>query len=136
MSNDNIVTAPAYFKDNLIKSLSPLINEKVRVELKNNHVIYGNLQKVTDFTKMNINLYNVVLTTPKETTKLKNIAIRGNHIRTMIIPDLIDLNDLKRLGKPYSIKLDFNKKRSMIDYGDDYTTENGEKINLKRRKLK
>ncbi|KAL6926789.1 hypothetical protein ACO0SA_004895 [Hanseniaspora valbyensis] len=136
MSNDNIVTAPAYFKDNLIKSLSPLINEKVRVELKNNHVIYGNLQKVTDFTKMNINLYNVVLTTPKETTKLKNIAIRGNHIRTMIIPDLIDLNDLKRLGKPYSIKLDSNKKRSMIDYGDDYTTENGEKINLKRRKLK
>lgn len=136
MSNDNIVTAPAYFKDNLIKSLSPLINEKVRVELKNNHVIYGNLQKVTDFTKMNINLYNVVLTTPKETTKLKNIAIRGNHIRTMIIPDLIDLNDLKRLGKPYSIKLDFNKKRSMIDYGDDYTAENGEKINLKRRKLK
>lgn len=133
MSQENIVTAPAYFKDNLIKTLAPLVNEKVRVELKNNHVIYGNLQKVTDFTKMNITLYNVVLTTPKDTTKLKNIAIRGNHIRTMIIPDLIDLNDLKRLGKPYSIKLDSNKKRSLIDYGD---SDNNEMQNVKRRKLK
>ncbi|XBW38492.1 hypothetical protein QEN19_004082 [Hanseniaspora menglaensis] len=136
MSSTTVSTAPSYFKDNLTKTLSPLVNEKIRVELKNNHVVYGNLQKVTDFTKMNITLYNVVLTTPKETMKLKNIAIRGNHIRTMIIPDLIDLNDLKRLGKPYSITLDANKKRSLVEYGNDYGAETGNSLGVKRRKTK
>lgn len=130
-SNTKIITAPSYFKDNLTKSLTPVLNEKVRIELKNNHIIYGTLQKITDFTKMNITLYNVVLKTPTDTTKLKNIAIRGNHIRHMILPDLLNLNDLKKLGKPYSISVDNSKKRTHVSYD----SEDGS-MDTKRRKLK
>lgn len=131
-SNTEIITAPSYFKDNLTKSLTAVLNEKVRIELKNNHIVYGTLQKITDFTKMNITLYNVVLKTPNDTTKLKNIAIRGNHIRHMILPDLVDLNELKKLGKPYSITVDSSKKRTHLSYDDNENVVS----DAKRRKLK
>ena len=131
-SNTETITAPTYFKDNLTKSLTPVLNEKVRIELKNNHIVYGTLQKITDFTKMNITLYNVVLKTASDTTKLKNIAIRGNHIRHMILPDILNLNDLKKLGKPYSITVDSSKKRTHLSYDDNEEVS----ADAKRRRLK
>ncbi|MES1920033.1 Small nuclear ribonucleoprotein SmD1a [Bonamia ostreae] len=77
----------------LVRFLMKLSNEKVTVELKNGEVCVGTIAGVD--ISMNMHLKNVQVSKGDGPKKdMKQLTIRGNNIRYVIMPDALNLDAL------------------------------------------